>query len=94
MNVFSVILPVPILNMVLDCDLVKGEVAVGVRPVLPSYKNVLGKGLAGVSQHYSLGYCNFCLSGFVSEESLSVARGVFLLRGCVCHGQTKSKCGA
>lgn len=43
------ILPVPLHKMVLDCALVKGEIAVGVRPALPieGIHFILGNGLAG-----------------------------------------------
>ena len=43
------ILPVPLHKMVLNCELVQGEVAVGVRPALPveGVHFILGNGLAG-----------------------------------------------
>ena len=43
------VLPVPLHKVVLDCELVQGEVAVGVRPALPieGVHFILGNGLAG-----------------------------------------------
>ncbi|XP_033986450.1 uncharacterized protein LOC117482461 [Trematomus bernacchii] len=43
------VLPIPVHRMYIDCDLVKGEVAVGVRPALPieGIHFILGNGLAG-----------------------------------------------
>ncbi|XP_034068768.1 uncharacterized protein LOC117544077 [Gymnodraco acuticeps] len=43
------VFPVPVHKMYLDCDLVKGEVAIGVRPAFPikGIHFILGNGLAG-----------------------------------------------
>nr|XP_033964028.1 cold shock protein 1-like [Pseudochaenichthys georgianus] len=43
------VLPIPVHRMYIDCGLVKGEVAVGVRPALPieGIQFILGNGLAG-----------------------------------------------
>lgn len=43
------VIPVPLHRLVLDCDLVKGDVVVGVRPALPveGVHFILGNGLAG-----------------------------------------------
>ena len=70
------VFPVPLHKMVLNCQLVQGEVAVGVRPALPieNIHLILGNGLAGSrvwADNPPSPVVTLCSSDLVSEKKPS-----------------------